>query len=81
MKEVEELARLLRGAELEELPHNLYAEFYTDLIVEVLDRRKQIVARTFADMSATTHGEAQKRFDAVFEKLQELHERVLREGR
>lgn len=75
------LANLVREVGVAELPLNLYAEQYTDVLVRVLNRRVQIQARRFDGMTATTHGEAQARFDKLFERLHALHLRVLQEGR
>jgi hypothetical protein len=60
-----------------ELPDNLWAEHYTDLVVEVLDREARVQARRFAGMTPATHGEAQRRFDRIYQVLAELARRAL----
>ena len=80
----DDLADLLRQLAEQapgELPINLYAEHYTDLKISVLDQRKSIQARQFADLTPTRHGEQQQRFDRIFGELQELHRRVMAAGR
>lgn len=64
-----------------ELPLNLYAEHYTDLTIRVLDQRATIQARKFAGLTAERHGDKQERFDRIVGELDELHRRVLAEGR
>ena len=79
--EVVALASLMSEHDLAELPINLYAEHYTDLKVEVLDRRLSLQARRFAGMTPTQHGARQTSFEKVFEALTKLHQRLLNEGR
>jgi hypothetical protein len=79
----EDLAKLalsLKDRAVGDLPGNLYAEHYTDFVVQVLKHEKRIQARPFAGMTAATHGEMQPRFDEIFRALQQLHQRVLQEG-
>lgn len=71
------LARLALEGGVAELPINLYAEEYTDLVVKVLDREKRVQARRFAGMTRTTHGEAQGRFDRILEALGDRRQRWL----
>ncbi len=78
--ELRTLARELGGRELAELPVNLYAADYTDLSIDVLDHKKSVQARRFAGMSATTHGELQRRFEDLYALLLDLHRRVMAEG-
>lgn len=78
--ELQELARELAGWTLEELPVNLYSLEYTDFMAAVLDRSKSVQARQFAGMSPTTHAEAQRRFDALYTRLFDVHRRVRAEG-
>jgi hypothetical protein len=75
------LARQLGASELGALPANLYAPLYTDVTVAVLGRRKQIQARRFAGLTPASHGEKQRRFDLLFEELNQLKSRVANEGR
>jgi hypothetical protein len=79
--EVALLARLLVGQGVESLPFNLYADQYTDLSIEVLNRKISVQARRFAGMTAETHGEKQQGFDRAVDFLEALHLRALAEGR
>lgn len=65
------------------LPPNLWASEYTDLRVSVLGFSKDVQARQFAGMTATTHGERQADFTALFDALQSLYRELasLEEGR
>jgi hypothetical protein len=74
-RELSGLARLLREGGMADLPINLYAEEYTDLVVKVLDREQRVQARRFAGMTRTTHGLAQGRFDRILEALGERRQR------
>lgn len=78
--EVARVAAVLAEAGAGTLPQNLWAPHYTDLVVEVLDHDTRIQARPFAGMTATTHGEAQRRFDRLYRALADLAHRALREG-
>jgi hypothetical protein len=71
-EELSRLAALLAESGAGELPDNLWAEHYTDLVVTVLDREARVQARRFAGMTATTHPEAQPRFDRIYQALAEL---------
>ena len=51
------------------LPINLYSPRYVDVVIKVLDHRVSIQARQFAGIDATTHGAAQRDFDALLEVL------------
>ena len=75
------LATLLREKSVAELPVNLHAEHYTELVVSVLNRRKAVQARPFVGMTRTTHGENQKRFDEILARLQDLERQVGTSGR
>ena len=78
--EVAALARLLID-NAEGLPFNLYADQYTDLTIEVLNRKVSIQARRFAEMTPETHGARQQSFDRVIEVLAALQRQVAAEGR
>ncbi len=78
--ELSGLAKLLAGQRAGDLPGNLYAVHYTDLVVEVLDRSQRIQARQFANTTHATHGEAQERFDKILSGLSELALRILGEA-
>lgn len=74
------LARLLAENRAGELPVNLWAEHYTDLVVGVLDREARVQARRFAGMTPATHAEDQPRFERIYQALAELAERALADG-
>jgi hypothetical protein len=76
-----QVAQLLSKADVASLPGNLFALEYTEVILKVLKWKKSVQARPFAGMSATTHGEAQKRFDSLFQDLKALHREALGKGR
>lgn len=78
--EVARVATLLADAGVGTLPENLWAGHYTDLVVAVLDHEARIQARRFSGMTPATHGEAQQRFDRLYQGLADLAHRVLREG-
>jgi hypothetical protein len=69
---VRELAEALTAAELETLPANLYAREYSEISVQVLNRRKNVLARPFAGMKHETHGGKQDSFDRLFDRLRAL---------
>lgn len=75
-EEVAALARALAAADLDDLPVNLYSSFYEDFEVRVLNQRKILQARRFANVTPETHGDKQKRFDQLIAKLEELEARV-----
>jgi hypothetical protein len=77
--DIASLAKLLRDLGVGDLPPNMYAEYYTDMTVEVLNHRKNIQARQFAGLTPTTHGEKQDHFNETLRELRELHQYVLRE--
>ena len=79
--EIALLARLYLGQGAEGLPFNLYADQYTDLAIEVLNRKVSVQARRFAGMTAETHGEKQQAFDRLVGFLAALHARTMTEGR
>jgi hypothetical protein len=74
------LVGFLRRGNLGVLPVNLYGAEYTDFRIQVLNQAKSVMARRFANLDPQTHGEKQKAFDRVFEEVQRLARRALREG-
>jgi hypothetical protein len=78
--EYRDLGRTLAELDLEDLPINLYSPAYTDLSIQVLNHKRSIQARQFAGMTAETHGEHQRDFDLLFERLYDLHLHVLATG-
>jgi hypothetical protein len=75
--EIAGLAGQLAAARWDELPVNLWAPEYTDLQIEVLKGRRSLQARQFAEMTSSTHGEAQQRFDRAWEAVEALRQRLL----
>jgi hypothetical protein len=75
--EIAGLAGRLAEARWDELPVNLWAPEYTDLQIEVLKGRRSLQARQFAEMAPATHGEAQQRFDRVWEAVEALRQRLV----
>lgn len=69
----EPIARELVEHGVASLPANLWASEYTDLRVSVLGFSKDVQARRFAGMTATTHGERQADFGAVLDALRGLY--------
>lgn len=74
------LGQTLAELDPDGLPISLYATDYTDLVIEVLNRKKSVQARQFAGMTPTTHGDRQEDFDRIFEALYALQLRVAEEG-
>lgn len=66
------LANALRDAGIESLPVNLWAANQLELEVEMLDRRKTLIARQFMRLSAETLGESQRRFDQMIGELRRI---------
>lgn len=75
--EFEELARVLANADPASLPDNLWADSYTDLSIELLDKKKSIQARQFARLTPSTHGKLQLDFNSIYNSLYAIHQRVL----
>jgi hypothetical protein len=71
-----DLARALAAARPEDLPANLYSSWYEDLEIQVLNRRKSLQARRFANLTPETHGEKQARFEQLVAVLEALQERL-----
>jgi hypothetical protein len=69
---VRELAETLAAADIETLPANLYASEYSEIHVEVLSRRKNVQARSFAGMKHKANDDKQLRFDRLFDRLRTL---------
>ena len=67
-----DLARRLAQTHPEDLPVNLYATWYEDLEIQVLNQKKSLQARRFANLTPETHGEKQERFDQLVAALEEL---------
>ena len=74
-EEVHALALMLQEAGISGLPGNLYSTGYLDLTVQVLNQSRNFQARSFARMTATTHGAAQVRFDRLAAGIEKLARR------
>jgi hypothetical protein len=74
------LARALLEADPASFPSNLFAPDYTDFSVKVLNQARSIQARRFLHVTPQTHGEVQKKFDALYAALDAMHARALKEG-
>ncbi len=74
--EIAALARTLAAARPEDLPVNLYSDWYDDLEIRVLNQKKSLQARRFANMTPETHGEKQQRFAQIVAALAEVEGRV-----
>jgi hypothetical protein len=72
--DIDDLAERLSEIGVGDLPVNLYAEDYTDLRIEILDRRKSVQARRFSGMTPDTHGGAQRDFDRILDILESFAE-------
>ena len=75
-EELAGLAGALAAARPEDLPVNLYSTWYQDLEIRVLNRKKTLQARRFANLTPETHGEKQQRFDRLVTALEELEKRL-----
>jgi hypothetical protein len=67
-----EMAGLLAESGLAALPANLHAEVYTELVVQVLDQRKSVLARGFSGAAAEAERENRDRFERLFTRLASL---------
>lgn len=70
------LAGRLAAAHPEDLPGNLYSSWYEDLEIRVLNRKKTLQARRFANLTPETHGTKQKHFEELISAIEELKKRV-----
>lgn len=75
-EEIASLANALAAADVEDLPVNLYSAHYHDFEVRVLDQKRTLQARRFANVTPDTHGDKQKRFDQLIATLEALEERL-----
>jgi|GEM_PF-1730726 len=71
------LVTLLVDNGIGDLPANLWAGDYTDLVVEVLNQSARIQARQFARMTHATHGADQERFDQIATGLDDMAKKAL----
>jgi hypothetical protein len=70
------LTRTLSISEVEGFPLNLFADSYTDLSLQVLNRKRSVQARQFRGVTPETHGERQKSFDRILALLTKLNSKV-----
>lgn len=80
-KDFSSLAKSIADADPGNLPQNLYAAQYTDVLIQLLNKSRHIQGRQFSGMTATTHGEKQAAFDRLVETLAALHARAQKQGR
>ena len=80
-KQFQAILKVIAENEPEKFPVNMWAKFYTDFNVNLLQHRKSMQARQFARLTPQTHGEKQKQFDRIFARMQKLHQQVLKEGK
>lgn len=69
---LKEIANALRNADIESLPINLWSARQLELEVEMLDRKKTLLAREFMRLSPESLGEMQHRFDSMIERLRQI---------
>ncbi len=71
------LVRAFVDLRFADMPHNLWAPTYTDVVATVLHcHDKSFQARQFGGMTATTHGETQERFNALYAVMAALCARI-----
>jgi hypothetical protein len=73
-------AEILRDADPQGLPRNLYATQMVNVDIRLLAGRANLSARQYAGKTAETLGEKQAAFDRLFAALRALHERVEKQG-
>ena len=79
-REFQELTSLLAGSRAGEIPINVYSPEYTDIRLTALRWSRAISGRRFLNLTAETHGDAQKSFDRLFEALRAVHQRTRKDG-
>lgn len=79
--QLENLLKLLIDGDVENLPINVYAPYYTDFSITVLDHERNVQARPFTGMTPTTHGAKQKAFDRIYDGLSGLEQVIQRQGK
>ena len=79
-EEAATLAAGLAASNPDRFPQNLFAQDYTDLTVEVLDRKISVQARQFARLTPATHGEIQTDFDQALSLLEQVVQRIAEAG-
>lgn len=73
------LAGQLAAAQPDDLPVNLYSTWYQDLEIRVLNQKKTLQARRFANLTPETHGAKQKRFEELISAIEALQQKVVEE--
>jgi hypothetical protein len=66
------VAGLLADAGPATLPANLHSEVYTELVVQVLDQRKSVLARSFSGPVPSSERDSRERFDRLFARISPL---------
>ena len=79
--EVRSLINLLRESDPASLPSNLYASDYTELRIQVLHWSRDLLARRSPNVTSRTHGDRQKAFDRIVDRLGALEQRIEKAGR
>jgi hypothetical protein len=74
------LAELVRDAEPQTLPHNLYSAQLVHVDIRLLQGRANLTARRYVGKTAETLGDKQVAFDRLLAGLAELHARVETQG-
>jgi hypothetical protein len=67
--EVREVAGILADADPEALPATLHAEVYSEVVVQVLDRRKNVLARSLSGPAPSEQRESAARFERLVARL------------
>ena len=78
-EEAAALAGKLAAAQPGDLPVNLYSTWYQDLEIRVLNQKKTLQARRFANLTPETHGANQKRFEELISAIEALQQKVVEE--
>lgn len=76
-EEAATLAGQLAAAQPDGLPVNLYSTWYQDLEIRVLNQKKTLQARRFANLTPETHGANQKRFEDLILAIEALQQKVV----
>lgn len=78
-EEAATLAGQLAATQPDDLPVNLYSTWYQDLEIRVLNQKKALQARRFANLTPETHGAKQKRFGELISAIEVLQQKVVEE--
>jgi hypothetical protein len=64
-----EVAGILADGDPATLPANVHSDVYRELVVQVLDRRKSVLARGYTGPAAPGQGESRERLERLFARL------------